>query len=247
MIDRRTFLAGTGAVLLATLVRVTAQPVTGAPGGKMLPRVGYLGSGYPSDRSDPRFSYLFEALADGLRQLGYVDGQTVTMEWRFAEERYERLRELAAELVQGGASVILTPTDHSAVAAREATHTIPIVFSAAADPVRSGFAVSLSRPGRNMTGMAQSGPELTGKRLGLLKEALRNISRVAILRDARQPGDAVHLPVLQDSGRALRLSCQVFEARGRHEWEGVFAAMVKGRAEAVLVLPDTTFYIGRSI
>lgn len=96
-----------------------------------------------------------------------------------------------------------------------------------------------------MTELTQSGPEITGKRLGLLKEIVGNVSRVAILRNPAQADDLRHLPAAQDAARALRLSSQIFEARSAQEWEGVFSAMVKDHADAVLVLPDTTFYIGR--
>src|SRR5262249_25550525 len=118
-----------------------AQAVSGAAsqlGGK-LPRVGYLGSGHPSHRSDPRFSYLPEAFAAGLRELGYVEGQTVAIEWRWAEERYERLPDLARELVRFGVDVIFATTDHAATAAQQATRTVPIVFNAASDAVGAGL------------------------------------------------------------------------------------------------------------
>ena len=244
--NRRDFVTGLAAVLAAPLA-AEAQPASGAASklaGK-LPRIGYLGSGHPSDRSDPRFSYLFEAFADGLRDVGHVDGQTVAIEWRFAEERYERMPDLAAELVRVGVNVIFAPSEQTAVAAKQTTQTIPIVFGGATDPVASGFAATLARPGRNMTGLTQAGPQLTAKRLGFLKEAIGNVSRVAILRNPTQPGDLRHLSAAHDSARALRLSSQVFEARSAHEWDAVFSAMVKDRAQAVLVLPDTTFYIGR--
>ena len=120
--ERRAFVTGIAAVLVAPLA-AEAQPASGAApqrGGR-LPRVGYLGSGHPSDRSSPLFSHLFDSFADRLREVGYVDGQTVTVEWKFAEERYERLPDSAAELVRVGVNAIFTPSDHSAVVARDAT------------------------------------------------------------------------------------------------------------------------------
>ncbi len=180
--NRRRFIAGAVALFTVPLAAEAQRVGGGPPGaGGTLPRVGYLGSGHPSDRSSPLFSHLFDAFANGLRELNYVDGQTVTIEWRFAEEQYERLPHLAGELVRLGVNVIFTPSDHSAIVARQATTTIPIVFAGATDPVASGFAVSLARPGRNMTGLTQAGPELSAKRLSLLKEAIVNLSRVAIL------------------------------------------------------------------
>jgi ABC transporter substrate binding protein len=172
---RREFVAGFGVILAAPLAAEGQSPPPPRP-DKTRPLVGYLGSGHPSDRTSPLFSYLFQSFAKGLRDVGYVDGETVTIEWRFAEEKYERLPGLAAELVRRGVNVIFAPSDHTAVAARQATRTIPIVFSSSADPVGSGFADSLSRPGRNMTGLTLPGPEVTAKRLGLLKEAIGNAS-----------------------------------------------------------------------
>jgi ABC-type uncharacterized transport system substrate-binding protein len=245
--DRRTFLTTIGVRIVAAPVTGETQPATDVERRRnaKLPVIGYLGSGHPSDPSSSRFAYLFESFADGLRELGYVDGQTVKVEWRWAEEHYERLADLAADLVRLRVDVIFTPSDHSAVAARRATHTTPIVFLGAAAPVDSGFAVSLAHPGSNMTGLTRPGPEITGKQLGLLKEAVPSISRVAILRNPRQTSDLSYLPTAQDSARTLGLSPQVFEVRGPEEWEKAFSAMVKNRARAVLALPDTTFYIGR--
>jgi putative ABC transport system substrate-binding protein len=240
---RRSFLASLGVMLAAPLGAETQSPSPRSD--RTLPVVGYLGNGHPSDRRSPHFAYLFEAFTEGLREVGYVDGETVTIEWRFAEERYERLAELAAELVRLGVNVIYAPSDHSTVAVSQATTRIPIVFSAAGDPVASGFALSLSRPGRNMTGITQPSPEITGKRLSFLKEAVTNLSRVAILRNPAQTSDLRHLPIAKDSARTLRLASEVFEARGLQDFEGVFSAMVKSRAQAVLLLPDTAFYIRR--
>ena len=128
--DRRTFLGTMGMVMLAPPLAAEGQQATDVERRRnaKLPVIGYLGSGHPSDRSSSRFAYLFDSFADGLRQLGYVDGQTVEIEWRWAEEQYERLPDLAADLVRLGVDVIFTPFDHSAVAARRATQTTPIVF-----------------------------------------------------------------------------------------------------------------------
>ena len=241
MMERRTFLAMVPASLLAVPVGAEAQRVGGGPPGARgtLPRVGYLGAGYPSDR------HPLDAFASGLRELDYVDGQTVTIEWRFAEGQYARLPHLAGELVRLGVDVIFAPGDHTAIVARQATTTIPIVFTGAADPVASGFAVSLARPGRNMTGLTQAGPELSAKRLSLLKEAIVNLSRVAILRNPDQTTNLPHLTLVQDAARPLRLACQVFETRGPREFDDVFRGMVKNHAQAVLMLPDNMFWANR--
>jgi hypothetical protein len=145
MMDRRAFISGITGGLLAAPLAVEAQQTgsgsTPRRGGR-LPRVGYLGSGHPADRSSRLFSYLFEAFADGLREGGYVDGQTVIVEYRFAEGRFERLPALAGELVRLGVDVIFAPADHTAVAARQATPTIPSVFTAVTDPVARRFTAS---------------------------------------------------------------------------------------------------------
>jgi putative tryptophan/tyrosine transport system substrate-binding protein len=244
--NRRAFVTGLGAVFAAPL-GAEAQPPPSRerrPGGK-LPRVGYLSSGRPSDRSDPRFSYLFDAFVDGLRDAGYVDGQTVTIESRWAEQRYERLPDLAADLVRLGVAAIFAPTDHAATAARQVTQTIPIVFNQVADPVASRFADSVSRPGRNMTGFTLPGPEVTGKRLGFLKEAVPKLSRVAVLLNPNGTINVHHLPAAQKSARELGLHAQVFESRGPQDFDRVFTAIAADRVQGILLLPDTTFFIGR--
>jgi putative tryptophan/tyrosine transport system substrate-binding protein len=247
MMNRRAFVTGLGAALAAPLASEaqSARSSEGRAGGK-LPRVGYLGSGHPTDRSDPRFSYIFDAFAGGLRERGYVEGQTVAIEWRWAEERYERLPDLARDLVRLGVDVIFATADHTAAAARQATQTIPIVFNSASDPVASGFGVSLSHPGGNMTGLMQPGPQVTAKRLSFLKEAVAKLSRVAVVRNPTGVAHIHHLPVAQKSALALRLQSRVFDSRGPQDFDNVFRAISDDRAHAVLLLPDSTFYIGRA-
>ena len=247
MMNRRAFISGITVSLLAAPLAAGAQSPRSSEGraGGKLPRVGYLGSAHPSHRFDPRFSYLADALAAGLRELGYVEGQTVVIEWRWAEERYERLPDLARELVRLGVAVIFATTDHAATAARQVTQTTPIVFNQVADPVASGFAVSISRPGRNMTGFTLPGPEVTGKRLGFLKEAVPKLSRVAVLLNPTGTINVHHLPAAQKTAQELGVHAQVFESRGSQDFERVFIAMANDRMHGVLLLPDTTFFIGR--
>jgi putative ABC transport system substrate-binding protein len=246
--DRRRFLltslAGVVAAPLAAEAQQTGSGSTPRPGGR-LPRVGYLGSGHPADRSSRLFSYLFEAFANGLREGGYVDGQTVTVEYRFAEERFERLPDLAGELVRLGVDVIFATADHTAAAARQATPTIPIVFNAVTDPVARRFAASLSHPGGNMTGLTQPGPQVTGKRLSFLTEAIAKLSRVAVLRNPTGTGHLLHLPAIQKAAQTLRLQVQVFDASNPQDFERVFGAIANDRAQALLLLSDSTFYIRR--
>ena len=236
--NRRAFVTGLGAALAP--LGVEAQRPGGStqrPGGK-LPRVGYLAAGPALGRFGT--PYLTEAFREGLRESGYVEGQSVTIEFKFAEQRYERLPELAAELVRLGVDVIFAPGDLPADSAKQATQTIPIVFTGATDPVASQFVVSLSRPGGNMTGLTQTGTQVTGKRLSLLKEALAKLSRVAVL--SNPTADTHHLAASRDAARELALTLLAFDARGPRDIEGAFLAMLKDRAQALLLLPDSTFY-----
>lgn len=231
---RREFVVGLGVMLTASLAAEAQQAASDASRRGRLPRVGYLGSGHPSDRTSPRFSYLFDSFASGLRECGYVDGQTVMIEWKFAEQRYERLPELASELVRLGVDAIFATADQTAAAAKEATKTIPIVFNADADPVSSGFAVSLSHPGGNITGFVQPGPQVTGKRLSFLKEAVPKPTRVAALLNPRGTSYVQHLPVAQKSAALLGLRVHGFEVPDPHEFPSVFIAIANERAQAVL-------------
>src|SRR5262249_31597988 len=151
--------------------------------------------------------------------------------------------DLAAELVRLGVDVIFAGGDLQATGAKQATRTIPIVFTGATDPVASQFVMNLSRPGGNMTGLTQSGTQVTAKRLSLLKEAVPKLSRVAVLSNPMGPTH--HLAVIRDAAVALRAKPQVFEASSSQEVEKAFVAMVKHRAQAVLLLPDSTFYNAR--
>jgi putative tryptophan/tyrosine transport system substrate-binding protein len=159
VIERRTFLAGTGAALLAASLAASAQQA-----GKV-PRIGFLLGPAPADSAP----YL-EAFRQGLRELGHVEGQNIAMVYRWADGKYERLPALAAELVRLHVDVIVTTAPPVPLAAKQATSTIPIVFTSAIDPVAGGLVASLARPGGNITGLATMGLEVVGKHLELLKE-----------------------------------------------------------------------------
>ena len=227
--------------LLATPLAARAQQPSGRaqqPSGR-LPRVGWLGAGPGRAGTE----HLTEAFREGLREIGYVEGHNVTIEYRFAEQRPERLPDLAAELVRLGVDVIFAGGDLPADGAKQATQTIPIVFTGATDPVASQFVMSLSRPGGNMTGFTQSGTQVTAKRLSLLKEAVPKLSRVAVLSNPLAPSH--HLAVIYDAAVAVRAKPHVFAARSPQDLETVFVAIVKDRAQAVLPLPDSIFYQAR--
>src|SRR5262245_29638528 len=168
MIDRRAFVAGTLGLLAAPLA-ADAQPA-----GKRVPRIGYLDGGSLS-----AISVRIEALRQGLRELGYVEGQDIAFEWRTAEGKADRLPGLAAELVRLKVDVIVTGGAGATRPAKEATSTIPIVMAQDSDPVGSGFVASLARPGGNITGLSTLHPTINGKRLEILREVLPRLSRVA--------------------------------------------------------------------
>jgi putative ABC transport system substrate-binding protein len=188
-----------------------------------------------------------EALRQGLREQGYGEGQNIVIESRSAEERYERLPDLVAELVRMPVDVIVAPTTVAAVAARKATGTIPIVTVVVYDHVESGLAQSVARPGGNVTGMTQyAGTEVVGKQLDLLKEAAPRASRVAILWNPENPGHRVLLKEAESAARSLGLRPRALAVRKPDELDGAFATMVRERTEALVILPDTVFLTQRT-
>ena len=212
------------AILAAPLVSEGQQPAKG-------PQIGYisLASGL-----SPRV----EAFRQGLRDLGYAEGQNITIEYRWAQGKQDRLRDLAAELVRLKVDVIVTGGPTATRAAKEATTTIPIVMGFDADPVEAGFVASLARPGGNITGTAILSPELSAKRLELLKEMSPAISRVAVFANPDEPVTPLNLRATQAAARALHLQLQVLEVRGLDDWDGAIRAAVKERANALTVFPD---------
>jgi putative ABC transport system substrate-binding protein len=187
--------AGLFAIVVALTVcgaRAEAQQPT------KIPRIGYLGGGSPS--SNPA---LIEAFRQGLRELGYVEGKNIVIEWRYAEEKLDRLPALAAELVSLKVDIIVTAGPSVTRAAKEATNTIPVVMAFDSDPVGNGFVASLARPGGNITGLSSLAPELSGKRLELLKEIVPKLSRVAVFGTSTSPDNA---PSLREVELAARRS-----------------------------------------
>ena len=232
MIDRRTFLAGTGALLLAVPLAAEAQPA-----GKVY-RIGFLS---PASPSDPRVQRFLAAFRNGLGELGYVEGQTIAIESRWAAGKYERLPGLAAELVRLKMEVIVTAAVPAIRAAKEATSTIPIIMAVVVDPVATGLVASLARPGGNITGLSLMTPELVGKQLEMLKEVVPKASRVAVLWNPANPGNAPQLRAAEVAARTLGVRLQPLEARGPREIDSAFAAMSKEGASAVVVLVDVVF------
>jgi len=222
-------------VLLAVAVLVVPLPGE-AQQAASLPRIGFLA---PGSLSEPRIQRYLQAFRQGLRELGYVDGQNIAIEFRWAEGKYDRLPGLAAELVRLKVNAIVAGGPPAIQAAKQATETIPIVMAAVADPVAIGFVASLARPGGNITGMSGMGSELVGKQLELLKEVVPKVSRVALLGNPANPNYAQLVRHAQDAARALGVRLQPLEARDPSEIDKAFAAITTERAGAVIVLADT--------
>jgi putative ABC transport system substrate-binding protein len=194
----------------------------------------YLGATSPSTSSAR-----IEAFRQGLRELGYVEGKNIVIEWRHHEGKLDRLPALAAELVRLKVDIIVTVGPPAARAAKEATVTIPIVMMQIGDPVGSGFVASLARPGGNMTGLSSLAPELSGKRLELLKEIVPDLSRVAVFGTSTDPDNAQSLREVERAAKALKVKLQYLDIRDTKdpkEIETAFRAASKGRAEAVLMM-----------
>ncbi len=222
--------------LLATFFLTTAPPAE-AQQAKKIPRIGFLTSVSASSDADR-----IEAFRQGLRELGYVEGQNVTIEYRWADGKFEQLPDLAAELVRLKVDVIVAVVTQASLAAKKATGTIPIVMVGVSDPVGSGLVASLARPGTNITGTSSMTAEIIGKLLELLKETLPKISRVAALWNPANPVfQALQLRETEVAARALGVQLRILEARGPDEIDRAFAAMVKERTKALLILGDPVF------
>jgi len=196
-----------------------------------IPRIGFLLATSPSSNAAR-----YEAFRQGLRELGYVEGKNLVIDRRFAEGKLDRLPSLAAELVRLNVDVIVTSGGISTRAAKEATVTIPIVMVQDNDPVANGFVASLARPGGNITGLATLAPELSGKRLELLKEIVPRLSRVAVFGTSINPGNAQSLKEIQLAAGAFKVQLQYLDVLEPKDIETAFRAATKGRADAVIVL-----------
>ena len=206
-----------------------------------IPRIGSLGGASPSANANGN-----EALRQGLRELGYVEGKNIIIEWRSAEGKLDRLPALADELVRLKADVIVTSGGQATRAAKEATKTIPIVMAQVSDPVGSGFVASLARPGGNITGLSTLAPELSGKRLELLKETVPKLSRVAVLGTSTSIGNVPQLREVDLAAGALKVKRQFLDILDPKDIETAFRAANKGRAEGVLVLAASVFVSRRT-
>ena len=225
MMNRRTFLGG---LMLGTVVAPFASEAQQP--GKVF-QIGVLSSQLPE-------SPMWAPFHEGLRELGYVEGKNIAFKWQSPRFRAGRFPDLAVELVRGKVDVVVAGDNPAIAAAQRATETIPIVMVLAMDPVASGFVRSLARPGGNITGLTTQAPELHGKALQLLKEAVPTASRVAILWDPTEPGRREIAKEAESAGQALGLRVQLLEARSPSELESRFMAMAREGVEAVQVQPS---------
>ena len=219
-------------VTLALGIYSVALPAEAQPPARIF-RIGYLGSPSPSAGS-----HLVDAFRQGLRDLGYVEGRNIAIEYRGAEGHYDRLPDLAAELVRLKVVVIVAVGGPAGPAAQQATKTIPIVLVLSGAPVEAELVASLARPGGNITGLSLQHPELTAKRLQLLKEVVPKVSRMAVLWNPAGPIGAPQMRETEVAARTFGVKLQSLEVRGPDDLERAFQGAARGRAGALLVLGD---------
>lgn len=220
-------LTALGAMALVMSLAAGAQPAA------RMPRIGYLGNSSPSLESN-----LFAAFRQGLRDLGYIDGQNIVIESRWAEGDNDRFSALLADLIRLKVDVIVAAGTPGILAAKQATKTIPIVMAVSGDAVGTSLVDSLARPGGNVTGLTTIVPDLEGKRLELLKAMIPRLSRVAVLWNPANPVDPVIFKQTQVAARAFGLTVQSLEVRRVQELESVFAALPRERPDALVLLAD---------
>jgi len=236
VISRRAFMSALAGGGLAAPLAAEAQQAAKAP------RIGYLSPLSPSSDSTR-----IEAFRQGLRDLGYVEGQNIAIEYRYAEEKFDRLPDLAAELVRLKVDVIVAASTPGIRAAKNATSTIPIIMTLSADPVPTGLVSSLARPGGNITGLSLVSGELSGKRLGLLKEVVPNLSRVAVLFDPANPASLFQLRETEAAAKVLGVQLQPLEVRGSNpDFERAFQATTRGGAGALITPDDLVILVHRT-
>ncbi len=231
--NRRKFVTLLGGAAAAWPLAARAQQA-----GR-LPTIGFLGATTPAGQSQ-----LTAAFVQRLRQLGWIEGHTVAIEYRWAEGRSERFAEFAAELVRLKVDVILTHNTPPVLAAKQATSVIPIVFATAADPVGTGVVASLARPGSNVTGLSTQTPDLAGKRIELLREVVPGLRRLAILANPENSYVILEVREVQAAARTLGLEVALFEIRRAEDITPAFEGL-KGGVEALYILPDPLLFTNR--
>jgi putative tryptophan/tyrosine transport system substrate-binding protein len=222
---------GCGAIILFAVMLLAVAVITEAQQPKKVPRMGYLCPTRPSSLLTRT-----EAFRQGLKELGYIEGKNIALEYRWGEGKVDRLPDLAGELVRLNVDVIVTCGPLSTRSAKEATVTIPIVMTMDSDPVGNGFVASLARPGGNITGLSTLAPEISGKQLELLKEIVPKLSRVAVLGTSTSSGNAQLVKETELAAGAFGVKLQYLDILDPKDIETAFRAATKARAGAVLVL-----------
>jgi putative ABC transport system substrate-binding protein len=233
---RREFITLLGGAAASYAWPITAR----AQQPRKVPRIGVLLPG-----TSTSFSVRAKAFAEGLRDLGYVEGQTIAIEWRWAEDKIERIPELAAELVRANVDVIVTGGTSAATALKSATRTIPIVMAIIGDPVAVGLVDSLARPGGNATGFSIIAPELGTKRLELLKEIVPDVVSVAVVLNPKNPQSRIELNEMQAAARTLGLQPHPIQITSEAALDEAFAALTKSVAQGLIVLTDPILFSER--
>ncbi len=227
---RREFITLLGGAAVAWPLAARAQPT-----GKV-PRIGFLGSASPASSAKA-----VDTLRMGLRDLGYIEGRNVFIEFRWAEGQYDRLPQLVRELIAADIDVLITHGTPGTRVAKQVTRTIPIVMAISGDAVATGLVASLARPEANVTGSTFFLPQLNAKRLEVLKEALPDIAHPAALSNPDNPVSRPVIPAMQSAARALNLNLEVSQAQGPSKFDRAFAAMVGSRVDSVIVTEDGEF------
>jgi putative ABC transport system substrate-binding protein len=231
-LKRRAFITLIGGATAAWPLAARAQQPAG------IARIGFIGPTTPLGAETEGRLDRFRA---GLRDLGYVEGQNIFIDFRWAEGNYVRLTEFAAELIRLKVDILVTYGTPGTLAAKQASTTVPIVMLVSGDAVATGIIASLARPGGNVTGSTFFDPELSAKRIELLREAFPSARRIAILLNPGNPVNAPGIKAMGITAEALKLELQPFEARSRDELEGVISRMIKTRVDAVAVTTDSIF------
>jgi ABC-type uncharacterized transport system substrate-binding protein len=236
MIFRRLLLNCPAALFFSAIFLAVVHPVNAQQAGKVW-KIGVLVSttrALNASREDN--------LWQGLRQLGYVEGRNVALEYRYADGQLNRLPQLAAELVGLNVDVLVVSGTRAAVAAKQATNTIPIVLAGVGDPVQAGLVNSKTHPGTNVTGLSRLSPDFIGERLELIKDVVPKTNRVAALSNPDNPAQSANLRQLNIQARTLAIELETITARSPNEFESAFATAIKDRANGLVVMPDALFH-----
>ena len=233
--ERRRFIEVIAGCLLAAPLRADAQPAA------KVPRIGFLGNSTAALEAN-----LVGPFREGLRELGYVEGRNILIEYRWAEGKNERLPALIAELIALKVDVIVTAGTPAALAVKKATTSIPLVMAAVGDPIGVGLVASLARPGGNVTGLSAIAPELEGKRLELLREVVPRLSHIAVLWNPDNPFQPGSLKEARAAAQVLGIKVQLLGVRTAEDFPAAFAAILKERPDALLVLADRIFLHNRA-